>query len=109
PRKLDPAQAKSVSLERMAMDAAKFASMHADDPMAREKLAEGIEGFSKAIEALEKMLETRLAGTEGKTRLSGVAKELFGIYDLDGDGSITREEWAGTAARFETHHPRRRV
>jgi transaldolase len=101
PRKLDPAQAKSVSLERIAMDQATFARMHAEDRMAHDKLAEGIEGFSKAIEALEKLLETRLAGTEGRTRLHGVAKELFGVYDLDGDGAITREEWAGTAAVFE--------
>jgi len=101
PRKLDPAQSKSLSMERITLDKASFERMHAEDQMAREKLAEGIEGFSKAIEALEKMLETRLVGTEGKQRLSGVAKELFGVYDLDGDGAITREEWAGTAAVFE--------
>ena len=32
--------------------------MHEQDQMANDKLAEGIEGFSKAIVALEQMLET---------------------------------------------------
>jgi transaldolase len=35
--------------------------MHADDRMAHDKLQEGIEGFSKALEDLEKMLEKRLS------------------------------------------------
>jgi transaldolase len=26
---------------------------------------------------------------------------LFRVYDLDGDGFITREEWAGTDAVFD--------
>jgi transaldolase len=101
PRKLDPAAAKDKKLERIAMDKATFDRMHAADAMAKDKLAEGIVGFSKAIEALEKLLEARLALAESKQRLSGVARDLFGIYDLDGDGAITREEWAGSDAVFD--------
>ena len=35
--------------------------MHAEDKMASDKLKEGIEGFSKALEDLEKMLAKRKA------------------------------------------------
>jgi transaldolase len=35
--------------------------MHAADRMAHDKLKEGIEGFSKALEDLEKLLEKRLS------------------------------------------------
>ena len=35
--------------------------MHAENKMASDKLKEGIDGFSKALEDLEKMLEKRLA------------------------------------------------
>jgi transaldolase len=69
--------------------------------MANEKLSEGIDGFSKAIEALEKLLEARLAVTEGRGKLGDLAKSLFTVYDLDGDGAITREEWAGSDAVFD--------
>jgi len=100
-RKLDPAAARERDVERITMDQATCDRMHADDPMAKEKLAEGSEGFSKAIVALEKMLEAQLAVTESRQRLSALAEEVFGIYDLDGDGAITREEWAGSDAVFD--------
>ena len=35
--------------------------MHAENRMAHDKLKEGIEGFSKALEDLESLLEKRLA------------------------------------------------
>ena len=35
--------------------------MHAEDKMASDKLDEGIKGFSKALEDLEKLLTERLA------------------------------------------------
>jgi transaldolase len=35
--------------------------MHEKDRMAKDKLAEGIQGFEKAIVSLEKQLEERLA------------------------------------------------
>jgi transaldolase len=67
PRKLDPAKAKSMQIERIAMDEATFERMHAEDRMAHDKLKEGIDGFSKALENLEKMLAKRLAELESRT------------------------------------------
>jgi transaldolase len=60
PRKLDPAKARSLQLDRLTMDEAAFRKAHAADKMASDKLAEGIAGFTKAIETLEKMLGDRL-------------------------------------------------
>ncbi len=42
------------------MDKATFEKMHAEDQMAHDKLKEGIEGFSKALEELEQLLAKRL-------------------------------------------------
>jgi transaldolase len=61
PRKLDPAKAAGMSIEKIPMDKATFDKMHAADRMAHDKLREGIEGFSKALEDLEKLLEKRLS------------------------------------------------
>lgn len=58
PRKLDPSTKKGGP--KLSLDRAAFDAMHADDRMAKEKLAEGIESFSKAITDLEKSLEARL-------------------------------------------------
>jgi len=69
--------------------------------MASQKLEEGISGFTKALEALEKLLAERLQRLEGEETASHAAKNLFCVYDLDGDGFITREEWAGTDAVFD--------
>ena len=101
PRKLDPERAKGLDLERIAIDEARFWAMHDDDACAREKLAQGIEGFSKAIVALERLLEDRLREIEGVHRVRRAASEVFRAYDLDGDGFITREEWCGTDAVFD--------
>lgn len=60
-RKLSPETAASKGEDRIAMDASIFRAMHAEDRMASEKLAQGIEGFSKALEELEGMLAARLA------------------------------------------------
>jgi transaldolase len=38
--------------------------MHADDRMATDKLAEGIKGFSEALEKLENLLAKRLTELE---------------------------------------------
>jgi transaldolase len=43
------------------MDKATFDAMHARDRMAHDKLKEGIEGFSKALEDLEALLAKRVA------------------------------------------------
>ena len=60
PRKLDPANAQSMQIEKIPMDKATFDKMHAEDRMAHDKLQEGIEGFSKALEELEQLLAKRL-------------------------------------------------
>jgi transaldolase len=60
PRKLDPAHARALPIERIPMDKATFEKMHAADRMAHDKLKEGIEGFSKALEELEVLLAKRL-------------------------------------------------
>ncbi|MGH7440831.1 MAG: transaldolase [Polyangiaceae bacterium] len=60
PRKLDPARARATKVERIVVDEAAFRRMHAEDRMANDKLAEGIDGFTKAIESLEKTLCDRL-------------------------------------------------
>ena len=60
-RKLDPAAAKSMDIQKIPMDQETFETMHAEDRMAHDKLKEGIEGFSKALEDLEKLLAKRLS------------------------------------------------
>jgi transaldolase len=60
-RKLEPAHAASLDIKKIAIDKATFDKMHAEDRMAHDKLKEGIEGFSKALEDLEVLLAKRLA------------------------------------------------
>src|ERR1700761_1430987 len=66
PRKLDPEKAKSMQIEKLTIDKATFDKMHAADRMANDKLKEGIEGFSKALESLEQLLANRLADLEAR-------------------------------------------
>jgi len=66
PRKLDPNKAKSMEIERIVVDKATFKKMHTADPMANDKLKEGIEGFSGALVNLEKLLAKRLADLESR-------------------------------------------
>jgi transaldolase len=66
PRKLDPEKAKSEQIEKITIDKATFDRMHAEDRMAHDKLKEGIEGFSEALEKLEKLLANRLAALESR-------------------------------------------
>src|SRR3984893_17820986 len=61
PRKLDPANSAKMDIKKLIIDKATFDKMHAADRMATDKLKEGIEGFSKAIEDLENVLEKRLS------------------------------------------------
>jgi len=101
PRKLDPALAVKSDMEKISIDEATFVKMHEADRMANEKLDEGIKGFTKALETLEKLLATRLARLEGVATLNHAAEDIFHVYDLDGDGFITREEWMGSDAVFD--------
>jgi transaldolase len=61
PRKLDPANSAKMDIQKLTIDKATFDKMHAADRMAHDKLKEGIEGFSKALEDLEALLEKRLS------------------------------------------------
>jgi transaldolase len=58
-RKLDPARAAAMDIPKTPIDEATFRRMHEADRMAREKLDEGIVGFSKAIVDLETLLAER--------------------------------------------------
>ncbi len=60
-RKLDPAKAGKDPIEKISMDQATFEKMHAENHMAHDKLKEGIEGFSGALEHLEELLAKRVA------------------------------------------------
>ncbi len=101
PRKLDPANAKNQEIEKITIDRATFDKMHESDRMASQKLDEGIQGFTKALIALEQLLDQRLARLEGNDLVSHAAEDVFRAYDLDGDGFITREEWMGSDAVFD--------
>ncbi|HEY1812782.1 MAG TPA: transaldolase [Kofleriaceae bacterium] len=98
PRKLDPA--KAPDSPKLSYDEASFRKAHEADPMAKDKLDEGIAGFSKAIVALEKLLGERYQAMKHRARGGAAAREFFSVFDLDGDGFITREEWAGSDAVF---------
>lgn len=101
PRKLDPAAANTLSIDCLSIDKATFDQMHAADRMASEKLDEGIKGFTKALETLEQLLTDRLQRLETGAVLSHAAEDVFHVYDMDGDGFITREEWMGSDAVFD--------
>jgi transaldolase len=60
PRKLDPAKAKVESIDRIVMNESVFRAMHAADKMANDKLEEGIQGFTKALVTLEKLVEAKI-------------------------------------------------
>lgn len=99
-RRLDPATPAEADAQ-IHVDEATFVTMMAADNMATDKLAEGIQGFCKAIETLEAQLAHRLAVLEGGAAFSHAVHEIFLLNDLDGDGCITREEWLGSDAVFD--------
>ena len=100
-RKLSPDQAEASQETRINMNEGVFRAMHQEDSMALEKLAEGIQGFTKALESTESLLAHRLLQLEGGARAARPAEQLFGIFDHNGEGLITREEWLGTDAVFD--------
>jgi transaldolase len=63
-RKLSPEKAAASDIAKINMDKATFDAMHEADPMATQKLIEGIDGFSKALVSLEEVLANRLAELE---------------------------------------------
>ncbi|MDB9449866.1 transaldolase [Dolichospermum circinale] len=66
PRKLDPAKVANLSIAKISIDKATFEQMHNGDRMASDKLAEGIDGFTKALISLEKLLAERLTRLESQ-------------------------------------------
>ena len=74
PRKLDPAKGKGLEIEKLTMDEQTFEKMHAADRMAHDKLREGIEGFSEALENLEQLLSKRL------TELGASEEKTVGVH-----------------------------
>ncbi len=59
--RLTLARAQKEGEAAVTMDEKTFRAMHEQDRMAKDKLAEGIEGFSKALVECEKMIEGRMA------------------------------------------------
>ncbi len=66
PRRLDPSKVTALSIEKISIDKATFEKMHGGDRMASDKLAEGIDGFTKALISLENLLAERLAKLESQ-------------------------------------------
>lgn len=65
PQKLNAADGLNTNIDRIAVDKEVFEAMHAENRMATDKLAEGIAGFTAALEALETLLADRLSTLEG--------------------------------------------
>ena len=101
PRKLDPARATTLQIDKITVDEATFRQMHEQDRMANEKLSEGIRGFSNAIVALQRLLANHVAERDRQRKPHRCAEDMFTVFDLDGDGAITREEWTGTDVVFD--------
>lgn len=60
PKKLDAEAAKKLPIEKITLDEKKFRWMLNENPMATDKLAEGIRNFAKDLVKLEKIIEQRL-------------------------------------------------
>ena len=58
PKRLDPAAARTMELERVTLNETSFRWMLNQDAMATEKLAEGIRGFADDLESLSRFLKT---------------------------------------------------
>ncbi|HRI51134.1 MAG TPA: transaldolase [Pseudomonadota bacterium] len=60
PRKLDPAHSRQLNIPRIPVTQDGFQAMHEENRMAKDKLAQGIADFSKAVVAVEEVLAARL-------------------------------------------------
>ncbi len=100
-RRLEPGTGRAAAVPRLTVsDGTTFAAAVTADGMVREKLAEGLFGFGRAALALERQIGERLdVLTDGKRR--NLVRDLFQVFDLDGDGIITREEWPGSTEVFD--------
>lgn len=59
-RKLDPARAKTMEMEKISLLEKDMRWQHNEDPMAVEKLSEGIRNFTKDLRRLEEFVHERL-------------------------------------------------
>ena len=59
-QKLDAEKAITMEIEKIEMDEKKFRWMMNEDPMATEKLAEGIRNFAKDIVKLEEIVKEKM-------------------------------------------------
>jgi len=64
-RKLDPGEARAVTEDRLHLDEKTFRWMHNEDPMATEKLAEGIRKFNSDSRHLEEYALSQVAEEVG--------------------------------------------
>ncbi|MBW2456116.1 MAG: hypothetical protein JRI68_16475 [Deltaproteobacteria bacterium] len=84
---------------KLEVDAAKYQSLHAADPVATSKLQSGVKNLSWAVVSQQKQLANWIGNQQDEAaELSTIA--LFSIWDYDGDGFIDREEWGGTDEVF---------
>ncbi len=60
PRKLDPAACKTIEIHQHIVDEKTFRWMLSEDPMATDKLSEGIRNFAKDVVKLEELLSGRI-------------------------------------------------
>lgn len=60
PRKLDTALSLKMEIQSIAVDEKKFRWLLSEDPMANDKLAEGIRNFAKDVVKLEQLLASRI-------------------------------------------------
>jgi transaldolase len=59
-RKLDAADSRAMNIQPIPMAEADFRAAHEKNRMAKDKLAQGIADFSKAIIAVEELLKEKL-------------------------------------------------
>ena len=59
-KKLDAAKAATMDIEKIDMDEKTFRWMMNEDPMATEKLADGIRNFAKDIVSLEEIVKKKM-------------------------------------------------
>ncbi len=62
-RKLDPQLARAMEMEKYALSEKEMRWKHNEDPMAVEKLAEGIRNFTKDLQKLEEYVQQKLTHT----------------------------------------------
>jgi len=68
PQKLDAAKAKDMDIPKIDMDENTFRWMMNEDPMATQKLAEGIRGFAADIVKLEEIVQAKIDAKNKKRR-----------------------------------------